>query len=281
MASAPELNRATTNPAPDFAAIKAKQRQTWATGDYAVIGTAILYIAETLCETMDLRAGQRVLDVAGGSGNAALAAARRFCAVTCTDYVPELLDRGRERAAAERLPITFEVADAEDLPYPDGSFDAVTSTVGVMFAPDQEQAAAELLRVCAPGGTIGLANWTPDGFLGELFRIVGKYAPPPAGVKPAALWGTEERLHELLGKGVVSLVATRRAFVFRARSADHWIAMFREYYGPINKAFAAQDAAGQAALAADLDDLLRRHNRATDGTIAAAADYLEVIATRR
>ncbi|MDQ6602955.1 MAG: class I SAM-dependent methyltransferase [Chloroflexota bacterium] len=281
MASALELDTATTNPAPDFAAIKAKQRQTWATGDYAVIGTAILYMAETLCEAMDLRAGQRVLDVAGGSGNAALAAARRFCVVTCTDYVPELLDRGRERAAAERLPITFEVADAEDLPYPDGSFDAVTSTVGVMFAPDQERAAAELLRVCTPGGTIGLANWTPDGFLGELFRIVGKYAPPPAGVKPAALWGTEERLHELLGEGVVSLVATRRAFVFRARSADHWIAMFREYYGPINKAFAAQDAAGQAALAADLDDLLRRHNRATDGTIAASADYLEVIATRR
>lgn len=274
-------DRATTNPSPDFAAIKAKQQQTWATGDYAVIGATILYMAETLCEAMDLRAGQRVLDVAGGSGNAALAAARRFCEVTCTDYVPELLDRGRERAAAERLPITFEVADAEDLPYPDGSFDVVISTVGVMFAPDQERAAAELLRVCASGGKIGLANWTPDGFLGELFRIVGKYTPPPAGVKPAALWGTEERLRELFGDGVASLAATRRAFVFRARSADHWIALFREYYGPINKAFAAQDAAGQAALAADLDNLLRRHNRATDGTIAASADYLEVIAARR
>jgi SAM-dependent methyltransferase len=261
--------------------IKAKQRQTWATGDYAVIGTMILYMAETLCEAMDLRAGQRVLDVAGGSGNAALAAARRFCEVTCTDYVPELLERGRERAAAERLPINFEWADAESLPYPDGSFDAVISTVGVMFAPDQERAAAQLLRVCRSGGTIGLANWTPDGFIGELFRIVGKYAPPPAGVKPVALWGTEARLHELFGDGVVSLAATRRTFVFRAHSAEHWIATFRDYYGPVNRAFAAQDAAGQAALAADLADLLDRHNRTTDGTIAVPADYLEVIATRR
>jgi len=271
----------TTETVPDFAAIKAKQRQTWATGDYAVIGTTILYMAETLCEAMDLRAGQRVLDVAGGSGNAALAAARRLCEVTCTDYVPELLERGRERAAAERLPITFEVADAEALPYPDASFDVVVSTVGVMFAPDQERAAAELLRVCRSGGKIGLTNWTPDGFLGELFRIVGTYAPPPAGVRPAALWGSEQRLRELFGDGVVSLVAPRRIFVFRARSADHWIGMFREYYGPVNKAFAAQNAAGQAALAADLHDLLRRHNRATDGTIAAPADYVEVIAIRR
>jgi SAM-dependent methyltransferase len=271
----------TTSQAPDVAAIKAKQRQTWATGDYAVIGTAILYMAETLCEALDLHAGQRVLDVAGGSGHAALAAARRFCEVTCTDYVPALLDRGRERAAAERLAITFVTADAEDLPYPDGSFDAVISTVGVMFAPDQQRAAAELLRVCRPGGTIGLANWTPDGFIGELFRIVGTYAPPPAGIKPAALWGTEERLHELFGDGVASLAATQHTFVFRARSAEHWIALFRDYYGPVHRAFAAQDTAGQAALAADLDELLRRYNRATDGTLAAPATYLEAIATRR
>ena len=271
----------TMSQAPDFAAIKAKQRQTWATGDYAVIGTSILYLAETLCEAMDLHAGQHVLDVAGGSGNAALAAARRFCEVTCTDYVPELLERGRQRAAAERLRITFEVADAEDLPYRSGSFDAVVSTVGVMFAPDQERVAAELLRVCASGGTIGLANWTPGGFIGDLFRTVGSYAPPPPGVKPATLWGTEERVRELLGDGVTSLAATQRTFTFRARSADHWVDVFRDYYGPVNKAFAAQDTAGQAALAADLGDLLRRYNRATDGTIAAPATYLEVIATRR
>ena len=270
-----------THLAPDYAAIKAKQQQTWATGDYAMIGTAILYMAETLCEAMDLPAGQHVLDVAGGSGNAALAAARRFCEVTCTDYVPELLERARERAAAERLPITFAVADAEVLPYPDGAFDAVISTVGVMFAPQQEQAAAELLRVCRPGGKVGLANWTPDGFVGELFRIVGRYAPPPAGIRPAALWGTEERLRELFGDNVVSLSVTRRAFVFRARSAAHWVELFRDFYGPINKAFATQDAAGQAALATDINDLLQRYNRATDGTIAAPAAYLEMIATRR
>lgn len=271
----------TTNTLPDYTAIKAKQRQTWASGDYAVIGTMIVYMAETLCEAMDLHAGERVLDVAGGSGNAALAAARRLCAVTCTDYVPALLERGRERAAAERLTITFEAADAENLPYPDGSFDAVVSTVGVMFAPDQERVAAELLRVCRSGGKIGLANWTPDGFLGELFRIVGKYAPPPAGVKPAALWGTEERLHDLFGDGVASLTTTRRVCLLRAHSVDHWIALFRACYGPISRAFAAQDTAGQAALAADLGDLLRRHNRATDGTVGAPAAYLEVIATRR
>lgn len=271
----------TTSTLPDYTAIKAKQRQTWAAGDYAMIGSMILYMAETLCETMDLRAGEHVLDVAGGSGNAALAAARRFCAVTCTDYVPALLERGRERAAAERLSVTFEAADAENLPYPDGSFDAVVSTVGVMFAPDQERAAAELLRVCKSGGKIGLANWTPDGFIGELLRVAGKYAPPPAGVKSAALWGTEERLHELIGDGVTSLTATRRVCNLRAHSADHWIALFRDYYGPINRAFAAQDAAGQGALAADLGDLLRRHNRATDGSLVAPADYLEVIATRR
>lgn len=271
----------TTNPLPDYTAIKAKQRQTWASGDYAMIGTTILYMAETLCEAMDLRPGERVLDVAGGSGNAALAAARRFGAVTCTDYVPALLERGRERAAAERLAITFEVADAENLPYPDGSFDAVVSTVGVMFAPDQERAAAELVRVCRSGGKIGLANWTPDGFIGEVFRIVAKYAPPPPGVMPATLWGTEERLHELFGDGVVSLTTTRRVCLLRAHSVDHWIALFRAYYGPINRAFAAQDTAGQAALAADVGDLLRRYNRTTDSTLVVPAAYLEVIATRR
>lgn len=266
--------------APNFAAIKERQQQTWATGDYAVIGTMIAFMAETLCEAMDLRAGWRVLDVAGGSGNAALAAARRMCDVVCTDYVPGLLERGRERAAAERLEVAFEVADAENLPYPDGAFDAVTSVVGVMFTPDQERAAAEMLRVCKPGGAIGLANWTPDGFIGELFRIVGKYAPPPAGVKPAALWGTEERLRELFGDGIASLAVNRRSFVFRARSAEEWIAIFRTWYGPVNRAFAAQDAAGQEALAADIRDLLHRYNRATDGTVAAPADYLEVVATK-
>lgn len=266
--------------APNFVAIKERQQQTWATGDYAVIGTMISFMAETLCEAMAVHAGWRVLDVAGGSGNAALAAARRGCDVICTDYVPALLDRGRERAAAERLAITFEFADAENLPYGDGTFDAVTSVVGVMFTPDQERAAAELLRVCKPGGRIGLANWTPDGFIGELFRIVVKYAPPPAGVKPPALWGTIERLRELFRDGVPSLVVNRRSFVFRARSAGEWVEQFRTWYGPVNRAFASQDAAGQAALEADIHDLIRRYNRAMDGTVIAPADYLEVIAMR-
>ena len=266
--------------APDFAAIKERQQQVWATGDYAVVGTMIAYMAETLCEAMDLHAGWRVLDVAGGSGNAALAAARRMCDVTCTDYVPTLLDRGRERAAAERLAIAFEVADAEQLPYPDASFDAVTSVVGVMFAPDQERAAAEMLRICKAGGVIGLANWTPDGFIGELFRIVGKYAPPPAGVKPAALWGTEERLRELFGDGVSSLTVNRRSFIWRARTADVWVEIVRAWYGPINRAFAGQDPAGQESLADEIRSLVQRYNRATDGTVVAPADYLEVVAMR-
>jgi SAM-dependent methyltransferase len=267
--------------APNFAVIKERQQQVWAAGDYAIVGTMIAYMAEMLCEAMDLHAGWRVLDVAGGSGNAALAAARRMCDVTCTDYVPALLERGRERAAAERLDIAFEVADAENLPYPDASFDAVTSVVGVMFAPNQERAAAELLRVCKPGGAIGLANWTPDGCIGELLRIVGKYAPPPDGVKPPVLWGTQERLRELFGDDVTSLTAHRRSFVLRARTAEECVAIFRAWYGPVNRAFAGQDAAGQEGLAGEMRDLFNRYNRATDGTIIAPADYLEVVATKR
>jgi SAM-dependent methyltransferase len=195
--------------------------------------------------------------------------------------LPSLLERGRERAAAERLEIAFEIADAERLPYPDASFDAVTSVVGVMFAPDQERAAAELLRVCKPGGAIGLANWTPDGFIGELFRTVGKYAPPPAGVKPPALWGTQERLRELFGDGIASLAVYRRSFIWRARTAEEWIGTFRAWYGPVNRAFAAQDAAGQEGLTGEIRDLLHRYNRATDGTIIAPGDYLEVVAIKR
>jgi SAM-dependent methyltransferase len=272
---------AASTAAPNYAAIKEQQQQTWASGDYAIIGTMISYMAETLCEAMDLHAGWRVLDVAGGSGNAALAAARRMCDVVCTDYVPSLLERGRERAAAERLEIAFEVADAENLPYPDASFDAITSVVGVMFAPDQERAAAELLRVCKPGGMIGLANWTPDGCIGELLRIVGKYAPPPAGVKPSVLWGTQERLRQLFGDGVASLGVHQRSFALRARSAEECVALFRAWYGPVNRAFAGQDTAGQEALAGEMRDLLDRYNRATDGTIMAPADYLEVVATKQ
>ena len=266
--------------APNLAAIKQRQQQTWAAGDYSVVGSTLVVIAEQLCEEVDLRAGQRVLDVATGSGNAALAAARRFCQVTGIDYVPALLDRGRERAVAEGLEVTFAAGDAEDIPFPDASFDVVLSTLGAMFAPDQEQTAAELMRVCRPGGKIGLANWTPDGFIGQMFRVTGRYVPPPPGLKPPSLWGTEERLRELFGDGVASVRAERRSFVFRYRSFDHWLEVFRGTYGPLTKAFEALDAERQEAYAADLRALAARFNRSGDETVALPSDYLEVVAVR-
>lgn len=262
---------------PDLAAIKARQQLTWASGDYGAIATTIVPIAEQLCETVDLRAGALVLDVACGTGNAALAAARRDCDVFGIDYVPGLVDRARERAAAERLAITFRVADAEALPFPDGAFDVVLSVVGAMFAPGQERTAAELLRVCRPGGKIGLASWTPDGFIGELFRVVGRHVPPPAGLKPPPLWGTEARLCELFGEAVASLRVVRRHHVFRFRSPEHWMEAFRTTYGPTLKAFEAVGAAGADALARDLLALARRFNQSGDETLAAPAAYLEAV----
>ncbi|MCC7448686.1 MAG: class I SAM-dependent methyltransferase [Anaerolineae bacterium] len=265
----------------DFATIKARQQQTWATGDYAIIGAGLQLISEQLCEAADLRAGQKVLDVATGSGNTALAAARRWCEVIGIDYVPSLLKQGRDRAAAEQIHVTFREGDAEAIPFPDESFDAVLSTVGVMFAPNQEQTAQEMLRVCKRGGVIAMANWVPDSLIGEVFRIVGKYTPPPAGVKPAALWGTEARLNELFGGGADSLHVTRRSHIFRFYSAQHWIEVFSTYYGPIVKAFGAQDSASKKNLAQDLTDALNRYNRASDGTLVAQADYAEVIIRKR
>jgi SAM-dependent methyltransferase len=266
--------------APDLAAIKQRQQQTWATGDYAVVGSTLVVMAELLCEAVDLHAGQQVLDVATGNGNAALAAARRFSEVTGIDYVPALLARGRERAAAERLPVAFAEGDAEDIPFPDASFDVVLSTLGSMFAPDQDKAAAELLRVCRPGGKVGLANWTPDGFIGQMFKVTGRYVPPPPGLRPPALWGTEDRLRELFGDGIASMRAERRSFVFRYRSFDHWLEVFRTYYGPVSKAFEALDAERQEAYTADLRALVARFNRSGDGTMAVPSDYLEVVAIR-
>jgi SAM-dependent methyltransferase len=221
-----------------------------------------------------------VLDVAAGNGNATLAAARRWAAVTSTDYVAVLLERGRKRAAAEGLPVTFQEADAEQLPFPAAAFDVVLSVFGVMFTPHQEQAAQELLRVCRPGGTIGLANWTPESFIGQVFRTIGKYISPPPGVKSPALWGTEARLRELFGDGITELQITRRMFVFRYRSAAHWLEVFRTYYGPTLKAFAALDATGQTSLAQDLTDLLERFNEGGPDTLAVPSEYLEVVATR-
>jgi SAM-dependent methyltransferase len=270
-----------TQPQPDLAAVKRRQQATWSSGDYAVIGATLAITGELLCEAVDLRPGQQVLDVAAGNGNATLAAARRWADVTSTDYVAALLERGRARATAERLNVTFQEADAEQLPFADASFDVILSTFGVMFTPNQEQAAREMLRVCRPGGKLGLANWTPEGFIGQVFRTIGKYVPPPAGVKSPALWGSEQRLRELFGDGMAELRVERRLFVFRYRSAQHWLEVFRTYYGPVLKAFAALDAAGQAGLAGELTALLERYNQGGAGTLAVPSEYLEVVGTRR
>jgi SAM-dependent methyltransferase len=262
---------------PDLAAVKARQRTAWATGDYAVVGTTLQIVGERLCEAVDLRAGERVLDVAAGNGNATLAAARRFAQVTSTDYVDALLDRGRERALAERLVIAFRQADAEALPFEAGSFDVALSTFGVMFTPDQEAAAAELCRVVRPGGRIGLASWTPESFVGQIFRTIGAYVPPPAGVRPPALWGTEARLAELFRGHRVE--TARQVFAFRYRSPDHWLEVFRTYYGPVNRAFAALDAAKAAALEADIRGLIARMKRGDGDTLVIPGEYLEAVVT--
>ncbi|HEX6812860.1 MAG TPA: class I SAM-dependent methyltransferase [Planctomycetota bacterium] len=274
------LAASSSAPQTNLEALKARQQAAWTAGDYSVVGTTLQIVGETLCEALDVRAGQRVLDVAAGNGNASLAAARRQCDVVSTDYVPALLERGRERAAAERLPIEFRVADAEALPFADASFDAVLSTFGVMFTPDQERAAAEMLRVCKRQGRIGLANWTPDGFIGQLFKVVGKYAPPPAGVTPPSLWGTRVRIDQLFGRQA-QIDAQPRQFVFRYRSPEHWLEVFKLVYGPIVKTFAALDAKGQAALTADLLALVQRCNRAQDRSMVVPSEYLEVVITRR
>lgn len=272
----------TTTPAPvDLKAVKTRQQATWASGDYSVVGATLTIVAESLCEAVDLRAGDCVLDVACGSGNAALAAARRWCDVLGIDYVPALVTRAGERAAAERLPVTFKVGDAEQLEFADSSFDVVMSVVGVMFAADQERAAGEMLRVCRSGGRIALANWTPEGFLGQLFRTIGRYVPPPAGVKSPLLWGTENRLAELFGHEAADIRVARRHFVFRYRTPAHWLEVFRTFYGPTQRAFAALDEKGRAALTRDLLGLLDRLNRSGDETLVLPGEYLEVVITRR
>jgi ubiquinone/menaquinone biosynthesis C-methylase UbiE len=261
----------------DLEAIKARQQKAWSSGDYAVVGTTLQIVGEELCEALDIRAGQQVLDVAAGNGNVSLAAARRWCDVVATDYVPELLERARERAAGERLGITFRGADAEALPFPDGTFDVVVSTFGVMFAADQERAASELVRVCKHGGKIGLANWTPEGFIGQLFKTIGKHVPPPAGAKSPALWGSRERLDELFGAHASSIQAVPRNFVFRYRSADHWLEVFKTYYGPVLKAFAALATQAQADLARDIGTLIGQFNRSGDGSMVVPSEYLEIV----
>jgi SAM-dependent methyltransferase len=263
----------------DFSAIKARQQSTWASGNYGVIGTTLQIVGESLCEALDVEAGQRVLDVAAGNGNASLAAARRGCVVTATDYVPALLDQAQARAVSDGVTLACREADAEALPFADGSFDAVISTFGVMFTPDQEQAATELVRVCRPGARIGLANWTPAGFVGQMFKVVGRFAPPPAGVRSPLEWGTSSRVEELFG-GDVILASEPRNFVFRYRSAEDWLDSFRSYYGPMYKAFASLDADAAAAFETELLDLANAHNTSRVGALRIPSEYLEVVATK-
>ena len=265
----------------DLNALKNRQQAAWASGDYAVIGTTLQLVGELLAEACDLRWDEQVLDVAAGNGNATLAAARRGCRVTSSDFVAGLLERGVERARAERFEVSFKVADAEALPFADSSFDAVVSTFGVMFTPDHAKAAGELLRVCRPGGRIGLANWTPAGFIGQLFKTMGRHLPPPAGVQPPSLWGVETHLHSLFGERAAAITVTRRTFFFRYRSAAHFIDVFRTWYGPVHKAFAALCADKALALEADLTALLNQLNQGGATSLVVPSEYLEVVVGRR
>ena len=261
--------------------MKTRQQAAWSSGDYAIVGTTLQIVGEELCEALDLRAGQKVLDVAAGNGNVSLAAARRWCNVVSTDYVPALLERGRARATADGLTIEFKEADAEALPFADDSFDVVVSTFGVMFTPNQERAAAELVRVCRSGGRIGLANWTPEGFIGQLFKTLGKYLPPPEGVRSPALWGTRDRLTEMFGSASASIKTQPRYFNFRYREPEHFVHVFKTFYGPMLKAFAALEAPKQAALRSDLLALIARMNKAADNGMVVPSEYLEVVITKR
>lgn len=265
---------------PNYTAIKEKQKAIWASGDYARVGTTLQIVGENLAEAMDVRADQKILDVAAGNGNFTLAAARRWADITSTDYVDDLLERGRKRAAADGLKPTFKIADAEDLPFADGSFDAVASTFGVMFAPNQEQAAAEMMRVVRKGGKIGLANWTPAGFIGALLKTVSAYVSPPAGLKAPVLWGTDAYLETLFGDQVEEIEVACKNFYFRYRSADHWLDIFRQFYGPVHKAFGALDESSQHSLAKDIKELIASMNQSGDDSMLVPGEYLEVIITR-
>jgi len=266
---------------PDLVVIKSRQKAAWSAGNYAVVGTTLQIVGEELCEALDLRAGSKVLDVAAGNGMASIAAARRWCDVVSTDYVTSLLQRGQARAAAEGLQIEFREADAEALPFPDNSFDTVISTFGVMFTANQERAASEMLRVCKPGGQIGLTNWTPEGFIGQIFKTLGKYLPPPAIAKSPTLWGTRARLTDLFEPAANWIKTEPRMFNFRYRSAEHFVRVFRTFYGPMLKAFSALDVPEQTRLEKDLYDLITRMNKADDGTMIVPSEYLEVIIAKR
>jgi ubiquinone/menaquinone biosynthesis C-methylase UbiE len=271
----------TTSPTAELDAIKAKQNATWSSGDFGIIGTTLQIVGESLCEAVDLRAGSTVLDVAAGNGNCSLAAARRWCDVTSTDYVPALLEDGRRRAAAERLSIKFKEADAEALPFEKESFDVVLSSFGVMFTPNHARSAGELLRVCRPGGKIGLANWTPRGFIGKLFGVIGRHVPPPPGLTPPSRWGVEDYVEQLFRASASDIHTTQRDFVFRYKSAQHWIDVFRTWYGPVHKAFASLPPEKQQQLNDDLHALIRDFNTSGDSTAVIPGEYLEVVVTKK
>ncbi|MEM1186537.1 MAG: class I SAM-dependent methyltransferase [Planctomycetota bacterium] len=270
----------TTITTPDFAAIKKAQNASWSSGDYATVGTTLQIVGETLAEAANLKPGSRVLDVAAGNGNATLAFARRWNRVVSTDYVPSLLERGRARANAEGLEVDFCVADAENLPFGNNTFDGVVSTFGVMFTPDQSAAATELVRVCRTDGVVGLANWTPESFIGQLFKVLGQYRPPPAGVNSPALWGQRAWLQETFGSSTSRIGTTSREFVFRYRDPQHFMEVFKTLYGPVQKAFEALDVEGQRGLEGEMLDLIHRMNTASDGSMAVASEYLEVLITK-
>src|SRR3984893_16202942 len=279
--AAPTISQSSPPAQVDLTQVKSRQQGAWSSGDYAVVGSTLQIVGEELCEALDIRSDQKVLEVAAGNGNVTLAAARRWCEVVSTDYVPSLIERGRLRAAADGLSVEFKEEDAEALSFADATFDVVVSTFGVMFTPSQDLAAAELARVCKRGGKIGLANWTPEGFIGQVFKTLGKYLPPPAGARSPALWGTEARLKEMFGASSSAIRAERRHFVFRYRSPEHFLDIFKSYYGPMLKAFAALDEANQEGLRNDLLALIGRMNRAEDGTMIVPSEYLEIVITKR
>ena len=280
-AAATEKAPPVTGIAIDFNAIKQRQQATWASGDFAVIGTTLQIVGETLAEACDVRAGEQIIDVAAGNGNASLAAARRFAQVTSTDYVPHLLDKAAARATAEGLNIRFEVADAEALPFKDESFDTALSTFGVMFTPQHNRAARELMRVVRSGGRIGMANWTPEGLIGDLFRVIAAYVPPPTGTQSPMLWGAEPHIVELFGPQSLDIRCVRRHFNFRYRSTAHWIDVFRDFYGPTHKVYATLDADRQARLTTDITALLDRLNVGGPNSLVVPAEYLEVVITKK
>ncbi|MEJ7600782.1 MAG: class I SAM-dependent methyltransferase [Kofleriaceae bacterium] len=264
----------------DLNAVKTKQLASWSTGDFGMIAWHTQYPCELLCEAVGLRAGMKVIDVATGSGNGVFSAVRRGCEGTGIDYVPALIERARERAAAERMPAQFDVADAEAIPYPDGAFDVVMSAFGSMFAPNQEQAAGELIRVCRPGGKIALANWTPTGFWGKFFGLVSKYMPPPPGLRPAPEWGTAKRIKELFGAATSSIHINERSALFRYRDSAHWIEVFRTYFGPLMRTLDALDETNRSEFLRELDETLNYLNRSGDDSLVMSADYLEIVMTK-